>query len=447
MPPNDLIPGVETRYALYELDERARSRIIKLWPVIAPHLEGAVDAILKAMLTLPHVAAVARDHHRLLKKLETAHLAALLSTDLGMPYIESCCKTVQQEAELGLDARYRSTCGNFVLRAALDALARRYRFSPRKLARDSRLISQVIAFDVVNAITLHRVAAEGAAAKRRAVIDAAIADFAGAIGDVLKAITEASTSLTATCSNMRAVADDTLNRMAIASAAAAETTQRVKATGEATAELSGSIQHIGHEATRGLEMARAAVGDTQRTHQAILSLNDTAERIGSIVSIISTIAKQTNLLSLNATIEAARAGDTGKGFAVVASEVKVLANETSRATEEISQQVASIQDATRKSVGEIASVARAIEQLSMAATSIASAVEQQSATTRHIAGSIQDAAGNTASASAEILSVEQAASRSATAFAEIASLTERVSARAKDLESKVSEFVGRVRAA
>jgi methyl-accepting chemotaxis protein len=178
-----------------------------------------------------------------------------------------------------------------------------------------------------------------------------------------------------------------------------------------------------------------------------LSLNDTAERIGSIVSIISTIAKQTNLLSLNATIEAARAGDTGKGFAVVASEVKVLANETSRATEEISQQVASIQDATRKSVGEIASVARAIEQLSMAATSIASAVEQQSATTRHIAGSIQDAAGNTASASAEILSVEQAASRSATAFAEIASLTERVSARAKDLESKVSEFVGRVRAA
>ena len=87
--------------------------------------------------------------------------------------------------------------------------------------------------------------------------------------------------------------------MAVASTASAETTQRVKMTGAATEELSASIQHIGQEATRGLEMAKAAVGDTQRTQQAILSLNNTAERIGSIVSIISTIASQTNLLALN----------------------------------------------------------------------------------------------------------------------------------------------------
>jgi methyl-accepting chemotaxis protein len=147
-------------------------------------------------------------------------------------------------------------------------------------------LSQVLAFDVANAMTLHREAAERAADVRRKAIDEAIGDFAGAIGEVLQAITEASTSLTATCSSMREIADDTLKRMAVASSAAAETTQRVKMTGEATEELSASIQHIGQEATRGLDMAKAAVDDTQRTQQGILSLNDTAERIGSIVNII-----------------------------------------------------------------------------------------------------------------------------------------------------------------
>ena len=130
---------------------------------------------------------------------------------------------------------------------------------------------------------------------------------------------------------------------------------------------------------RSLEMARYAVGDTERTNETTRLLDEAAERIGSVVGLISKITSQTNLLALNATIEAARAGEAGRGFAVVASEVKMLANQTSGATRKISQQVIAIQEATKSAVDEISSIAQGINELTSVSTNIASAVDQQAA--------------------------------------------------------------------
>lgn len=444
---NETIPGVEARFRLFGLDSTARDEIKKIWPIIGPHLGRALDLMLRAVEHLPGISEIADKHRDVIKELETSHLTALASGDLGPPYIASCRRTVAQESAMGIDARFRGTAGNYLLQVAIDVLTRKYRFFPTRLARSTKLISQVIAFDVANAMALHREAVELRRRNRRDKIDAAIGDFGAAIDNALDAIEDVSSSLTTTCNSMRELAGETLNRMTIATAAANETAQRVKATDEATEQLTASISHIGEEATRSLEITKAAVDDMQRTQQTIGSLNDKADHIGAIVSIISTIAAQTNLLALNATIEAARAGESGRGFAIVASEVKALANQTSKATEQISEQITAIQESTRKSVDEVSSIAKVVGQLINTAATIASAVEQQTATTGHIAASIQNATKYTASTSSEILSVEHAAGRNAGAFDDIAKLTAQVSSRVTELKSSVLAFVDRVRAA
>jgi methyl-accepting chemotaxis protein len=409
-------PELAARLANYKIDDRARILLRETAPLIEPYLGQAIDEVIAGAASLVQVAETYRRSGQEFRRIEIAQFQEMLRADFGAHYLATCRRTIEQETTLGFEGRSRMNSAAAVLRTAIAVLKRKYRLRSAQFAERLDVLSQALFFDLATTSTFYLQRVRDAASTRRQVIDEAIAEFDGAIGGVVAALKEATGSLTATSDTVRQVTDDTLRRMASASAASAETSQSVELTVSATEELSSSIQEIGQQTARGLEMARSAVADTERTNKTIQSLDEAAERIGSVVGLISKIAAQTNLLALNATIEAARAGEAGKGFAVVAAEV-------------------------------IGSIARSVNELTSVSTSIASAVDEQGATTREIAHSIQAAAGNTAHASSEFKSIEQAASQAAAALGEISSWTARLSTRAQDLEAKVASFFNRVRSA
>src|ERR1700685_4787352 len=155
MAQTDLVQAFEARLKMYSPDGQARSILAEAWPVIEPTLDDAIAEIITAVRVLPRVGEIVARNAELYKKLEAAHFRALLGGKLDGAYAESCRHTVAQEAAMGLDPRVRSTAGSYVLKAALDALARQHRFSASKVAERCSVVSQAISFDVVHAITLH----------------------------------------------------------------------------------------------------------------------------------------------------------------------------------------------------------------------------------------------------------------------------------------------------
>ena len=199
-------------------------------------------------------------------------------------------------------------------------------------------------------------------------------DFESNIGAVVGSVSAASTEMQSTAESMAATAEET-NNQASAVAAASE-------------QLTSSVNEISQQVSRSSNISKNAVDEAERSNEMIQGLAEAASKIGQVVGLITDIASQTNLLALNATIEAARAGEAGKGFAVVASEVKNLASQTAKATEEISDQINSIQSATSDSVKSIQGITATINEISEISIAISAAVEEQSAATQEVTGNI-----------------------------------------------------------
>ncbi len=322
------------------------------------------------------------------------------------------------------------------------------------LDRGDEIGSMAKAVDVFkqNMIRADQLAAEQQAeqekkAKRQVAIEGYIAGFEASVRNSLQMLGSAATEMRATSQSMSATAEETSAQATTVAAAAEQASSNVQTVATAAEELTCSVSEIGRQVGESTKVAGKAVEEADRANRTVQGLSQAAQKIGDVVKLISDIASQTNLLALNATIEAARAGEAGKGFAVVASEVKNLANQTAKATEDISAQVAEMQSATDDAVHAITSIGGIIGTISEITTTIASAVEEQGAATQEIARNVQEAARGTEQVSSNIVGVNQAAAETGAASGNVLESAEKLGQQAETLRTDVDTFLASIRAA
>jgi len=288
---------------------------------------------------------------------------------------------------------------------------------------------------------------EALAGERKALMQDVADDFEKSVLSVVSALTQAAGSVEQNSGQLNQAVGSSLQELGDVRRATEDATASVETMSGSAEQLSQSLARVREDVDQATDVAGVAVEEARKTDEIVGRLSETGRAIGEIVDLISQIASQTNLLALNATIEAARAGEAGRGFAVVANEVKALAEQTTKATEDISAQVASVQEVAELSETAIRSIGATIGKVSDISSAIRDAVELQSSATQEISSSattVRMSTGQVAN-TVDTLSHVMEASRSATdemlgASAELGNLSE-------SLQSQVRQFLQSVRAA
>lgn len=435
----------EVRLRFMRINADTSQLLREFWPILQPQMQTILDGFYRHALSEPQLAKLIGNEAPRLKKAQEAHWARLFDGRFDESYMSGVRQIGLIHNKIGLEPRWYIGGYNFVLNELGALIVKSNRWSPSRLASVLRAVNAAVLLDMDIAISVYQEALLEQRQRHQIKVNSAIKEFDGEIALALNNFGSAATQLEGAAKILSTNAQEVTHRTTSVAAASEEASVNVQTVASAAEELSASVLEIARQVAESNRITGEAVGQAHRTNGTVQGLSQAAEKIGDVVKLIADIASQTNLLALNATIEAARAGDAGKGFAVVAAEVKNLANQTARATDDIGQQIAAIQEATKDSVSAISEIAVTISHVNEIATAISAAVEEQGAATQEIARNVAQASMGTQEVSLNIAGVSQSADETQQMSSDMLGAAQNVSSQSARLRDRVQEFFATIR--
>jgi len=435
----------QTRMRFMRIDDGTGERLREFWKVVQPALPELLEGFYQHVTREPQLARLIGSDIPRLKSAQGSHWGRLFNGRFDHEYMQGVRSIGLIHNKIGLEPRWYIGGYNYVLSQLSVIAVRHYRWKPHHLAATLTALNCAVMLDMDIAISVYQEAMLAERQRQQEKISGAIRDFDGQMKVVLRSLGDSATNLQNAASTLAANAEQSTKQSAAVAGGSEEASANVQAVASATEQLTSSVREIGRQVTESTRISGKAVEQASQSGASMQGLAEAAQRIGAVVELINNIAGQTNLLALNATIEAARAGDAGRGFAVVASEVKALAEQTAKATDEISQQVLAIQTATRQSLGSIQEIGTTIAAVNEIATAIAAAVEQQGMATAEISRNVQEAARGTHEVSSNVAGVNQAAAETGQTATRMLGAANELSQQSDTLRTSVEGFFDAIR--
>lgn len=443
--------NLSERLAFLGIDEQVKASLREAKPFIDAALPEILSGFYSHVGKFPTVAKMFSGQAMMDRAsgLQAKHWGLITSAKFDEHYVASVRIIGQVHNRIGLEPRWYIGGYNFITCAIFEAVSAHLKGSMFNHAVEKRnewltALNRAVMLDMDFAISIYL---EEGKRERKELLDKLAENFESSVSGVINEVAASASEMQHSAEALTNIAKESKEKAMIVAAAATETSQTSSGVASASEELSAAIREISSQIQQSSVVTKHATDMAQAVSGSMLSLLEQTKNISKVTEFINGVAGQINLLALNATIESARAGEAGKGFAVVASEVKNLAGQTTKASEEIGQQVQNIQDASAKTEAQVKQIVDIIGQINANISSIAAAVEEQSAATNEIAKNVTGTSEASNEVSRNIGIVEQGAEQTNVSSTEVLNSAAKLTTQTNLLRQKVDEFLSTVKAA